>query len=260
MLPVVRELRQEQKDRALITAVKANDAKAVVRLLKEGADANAKDVPLDRHPIWRKLWDCIRRRSKRSNNAPTALLLAMPLTEQKTKSLSLPAGTTVMWIDWYHHRTDPAIARALLEHGSDPNVFARDGTSPLLDAFIEEEGKDEADAISILMIQHGARLDTLFSDYLMPAFIMAAWDDKVHALEAMLDRDVNINCRDVEGQTALMSAVYHNDVSMVRFLLAHHADVSIKDPDGKTALQCTDPFISPEARQIIRMLRQAGAR
>ena len=36
VLPVVRELRQEQRNGALIEAVKANDERAVVRLLNEG--------------------------------------------------------------------------------------------------------------------------------------------------------------------------------------------------------------------------------
>ena len=74
VLPVVRELRQEAKNRALIAAVKANDASAVVRLLEAGADANARDLPKDPRPFWRKLWDSFRQKQQAETHwTPTAL-------------------------------------------------------------------------------------------------------------------------------------------------------------------------------------------
>ena len=45
VLPVVRDLRQEAKDRALIAAIERNDGPAVVHLLDERANANARDLP-----------------------------------------------------------------------------------------------------------------------------------------------------------------------------------------------------------------------
>lgn len=40
------------------------------------------------------------------------------------------------------------------------------------------------------------------------------------------------------GQTALMLAVSHGRMDMVRALLAHGAEVNIQDDEGSTALMC----------------------
>ena len=121
VLPIARQLRQEQKDTALIAAVKANDAKAVVRLLAEGADANAKDRPKETRPFWLLLWETLSGQQKKAKGiVPTALLAACTwrvANAEKPENISC---------------CDLSVVQTLLEHGADPNVVCDGGLSPPL--------------------------------------------------------------------------------------------------------------------------------
>src|SRR5579859_3401866 len=72
-----RQQRQERLDQALIAAAKANDTKAVVALLTQGADANAHDELHPPVPFWRLLSDRLKGRKPKPSNAPTPLMLAL---------------------------------------------------------------------------------------------------------------------------------------------------------------------------------------
>lgn len=62
-----------------------------------------------------------------------------------------------------------------------------------------------------------------------------------------------VNSQDSLGYSLLHAAVSWNHVEIVKFLLDHHADISIKDQDGDTPLHyCEDP-------EIAKMLIEHGA-
>ena len=48
-------------------------------------------------------------------------------------------------------------------------------------------------------------------------------------------RNANVNAVDQCGQTLLMLATKHHQLRIVKVLLQHHADLTIKDKDGRTA-------------------------
>src|SRR5262245_19994140 len=60
------QVRQERLNRALIAAIKRYDAPAVVSLLQQGADANARDLPTTGVSIWQLLLDRLRGRPANS--------------------------------------------------------------------------------------------------------------------------------------------------------------------------------------------------
>lgn len=62
--------------------------------------------------------------------------------------------------------------------------------------------------------------------------------DSPDLVEAMLERGVDINCRNFVGLTPLMLASYVNHRQTVKILLQHHALIDLQDPQGKTALEC----------------------
>ncbi len=260
MLVGPRESRQEEKNRALIEAVKRNDAAAVIALLNAGADANAKDLTRYTRPVSQVFWDIVHRRPQpppQTEWRPTALQLIG--TRQSLRSA----------------QPDPyLVARALLEHGADPNVTNEQDTPPLAHAL----GRHQ-DETALLLIQHGAKMVevlTMSEDYRLPMKQRRKWGELslfgqaglFHAgprvLEAMLDKGADINAPDSNGDTVLMNAAVSGAISSVRLLLSHHANVTVKDLHGRSALSYalyyarTHP--SPTANQIIQLLRQAGAR
>ncbi len=244
---VMRELRQEAKDRALIAAVKQEDANAVVHLLNEGADANAKYLPKDARPFWRVCWDMLQRR-RQGEGAPTALMILFtPMPSPVAPDLLIASVP------------DLRIVKALLAHGATPNVLDRGGCSILAYAL------DLHDAnIALLLMQHGAQLADTVDGSTEPLIVEAAGQSERRVLEAMLARGADINARNRFGITVLMRSADFGNVANVRFLLARHANLATMDEGGTTALDHalsnakTNPS-SLEAKLAIRVLRLAGA-
>lgn len=68
-------------------------------------------------------------------------------------------------------------------------------------------------------------------------FMDAAWDGNIHAIRRLLQKQVAVNTRDSESQTALMVAASENNVQMVKILL-QHPDINVNaiNNQGYTAL------------------------
>ncbi len=267
-LPVVRELRQERKDQGLIAAVKRDNAPAVVRLLNEGANANARDLPRDTRPFWRVCWDMLRGRHRQSETlARTALLIGVSAPDRSPppEGVITRAGA-ISLIVTPESESKVRIMQALLEHGADPNIPASEGRSSLWYTLLFSHTRS-----ALLLIQHGAQLFTTDDGKrysLLP--YAAGWHADPSILKAMLDRGANINAQlPADGKTALIDAVSSADASNVLLLLAYHANVAIKDNDGNTALHIASDYANHTDidkatlsyyRQVIYLLRQAGAR
>lgn len=112
--------------RALISAVQNRDTEEVDRLLQAGADANGRV----------------------GSDAPAGLLDRMALLLNLRRSGV--DGDPLLLEAIY--RGDPAIVRALLEHGANPNRKDSGGVSPLRRA-----RTDKAQEIVSLLIAHGAK-------------------------------------------------------------------------------------------------------
>jgi hypothetical protein len=77
------------------------------------------------------------------------------------------------------------------------------------------------------------------------------------ALEALLEKQTDIDSRDGAGRTALMLATLHGQADAVTALLAHGADPNAADADGTTPLQAAT---AGDHQTIVAALRRYGAR
>ncbi len=69
-----------------------------------------------------------------------------------------------------------------------------------------------------------------------------------------LQKGADINTRNGEGRTPLMTAVWKDNPSLVRFILSKQPDLFLKTPAGKTAYDFIKNVQSADARRTITMI------
>lgn len=183
-------------------------------LLSQGADANSVAIPAKGQGE-RSFGDTLL--GNRDSGYPQAILVALGWRDAGLSTFTMvPENTTVIG--------------ALLDSGANLNVRDRYGDTPLILAIWSGERE-----VARLLLTRGAdiyavdkkgqtawRLSYLFQDH--------------ESMEVMATRGVDINQQDSAGNCALIWCAVHGDLSAVRLLLAHHANVHIVDANGKSAI------------------------
>lgn len=97
----------------------------------------------------------------------------------------------------------------------------------------------------------------------------AAFYGNAEIVEFLPDNGADVNARHKDGFTALIEAAkQHMDagdviadyIGTVEALLIKGADVSLRDNDGSTALVYAEKYGLPNKQEIVRLLRNAGAK
>jgi ankyrin repeat protein len=241
-----REVRQEQLNQALITAVKLNDAPAVVTLLKCGADANASVGNATHLSLWSLLRSRFTGKTTKAPHAPTALAIACGYSAEaetdSPKQLATvatliakgadvngkdPDGNSVIILPMRWENAQ--CVRMLLNAGANPNATDAKGTPALLasvggyDPRISEKKLPNGQIITEMAIGH-----RLMNE--------ARWQAEYDILKALLDKGANVEARCYGGGTALHWVSKDDFLAAVRLLVAHGANVNASDDDGETPL------------------------
>jgi hypothetical protein len=209
--------------RALIAAVKGEDALTVRCLLVAGADANARDIPRDDRSFWDRLSDLLHSRHPRRYYAHPVLVLA--ILSEPERSPGAPPGGDGMG--------RPGVVRALLEHGADPNAIFYyvnfDGPVCRVSVLGYAARRGHTDCAGLLL-SHGADVNALDS---------AGASILMNAVSEPPDPGA--------PRTAL-----------VRMLLDRGANVAVRDKYGRSALSLAR--LCGAGQEVVEMLRRAGAR
>lgn len=234
------ELQIEKWNRALIDAVKLNDAKTALTLLEAGANANAREIPSQQSvPSWREWLDRLRGNRPETTTAPTAL------------SIATDAFVGDPNRDLYHENL--TLINALLEHGANPNVADEDGFTPLMSA-IRNRRKDIVD----LLLQHGADVNAM-DDLEYTPLQYAVINNDTLTTKRLIQQGANVNALTNMHGTVLLSAVSFRNVEIIRMLLEHHIDPNVQDLGGLTALSMLRERVSAD-REIMQLLKSYGAK
>ncbi len=251
------DIRQQQKDALLITAIKFNKTNDVVRLLAQGASPNARYKPMTGDELYsmdtQNTWplrpkhmnlgppqtesEAIQRRSK---TTVSALNVALNTSLDCPSDVRLPPRHT-------------ALIKALIEAGADVNAQGI-GKVPLLLAMWD----NRSDIVPLLLARHA----NVFArdDYANTSLMGAVNMGNNGLIQSLLKQGLDVNARNKYGFTALMSACYshtHADYKTVQVLLHHGANVNAKDKDGETALVFAKRYTNA---RIVLLLKQAGAK
>jgi hypothetical protein len=240
------EIRQEQRNRALIAAVAHGDTAKVDSLLAEGADANTHEEPArsETFPHWLWLWQIAgRRRDADAHAVParSALLVAVEGSYYPT----FPVCTMP---------ENPELADALLRAGADVNARDEAGNPALLYA-----ARNGDRPLVALLLSYDANVNLRLADgsTLLMALVGSGCTDP-YILSEIVERS-NVDARDGAGRTALTVAIANGNVVAVRPLLRHHASLTVADRRGEGPLALAYRLFrdepTPVHRQIMRLLR-----
>lgn len=133
----------------------------------------------------------------------------------------------------------------LLKAGANPNTTFKGDKTPL---HVAAEGRYNACS---LLLKYGAHVNAQDNCGMTP-LISATRSDTEEICRLLLEHKAQINAQTPSGLTALMHATsyYCNNLSVRKILLAHGADLRIKDNHDKTALSISIPFFH-ESRILI---------
>jgi len=132
----------------------------------------------------------------------------------------------------------PATVESLLANGAELEARSEDGSTPL----IEAAAYAQTDTFKLLM-QKGARLnvtDKYGNTPLIAAACqcaLATMNSAEEVIQILLASGADVNARNHDGRTALMLASgMQGDAAVLELLVANGADGRLKDKNGKTAL------------------------
>ncbi len=217
----------------LIQAASSGHAEVVRELLARGANVNARDTHGGT-----ALLAAAMGRYEGGNGQGTmleghrasllALLAAVPPPNVHLRKIG--NGDTALSLA--ARRNDLVAVRALVDAGSEVNVYDKEGKTPLLYAL--EEGRKE---MRDLLLERGADVNYAERDDNFGALMRAAdWGD-VPLAALLLAHGANVNASGLwDRRTSLMRAAARNDLALVRLLCDKGAALDASHNDGLTAL------------------------
>lgn len=138
---------------------------------------------------------------------------------------------------------------ALLDAGADPTISDIAGGTTLVQAATYI---DDLELVRLL-IRRGVPTDGAGDQIHETPLMAAAIFGRIQTVKVLLDAQVSVNAQNTEGSTALIDASRSGETDTLTLLLRVGADPSIKDKQGKTAL---DWAIQQHNQAAINLLQQ----
>ncbi|MFZ2197216.1 MAG: ankyrin repeat domain-containing protein [Thermodesulfovibrionales bacterium] len=223
-----------QLNSSLFSVVSRGDDTAVRDLLKQGADANARDdngcTPIARA-------------------ASGGYLSTVKLLLKNRADVNTPCNHGPNALSLASSRGQEAIVRLLIEKGADVNRRGQQGWYPISDAI-------EAGHAGILraLIEHGAQINISYS-YHTP-LIHAAGRGRAEIVKILLDGGADVRAIDQNGMTALLRAIDHGHPEIAKMLIERGSDVNIRAGNGYRPLALAR---SKQQVSVVQALQAAGA-
>ncbi|MBT8366200.1 MAG: ankyrin repeat domain-containing protein [Deltaproteobacteria bacterium] len=145
---------------------------------------------------------------------------------------------------------DTAKVTALLDRGANVNAKGKySGWTPLMLA----ARKGDTELLNLLL-SHGADVNAKSPVQNRTALMEAVRNRKIEAAKALLAAYPDVDAVDWEGYTVLMFAAVSGQRDSVNVLLAHGADVNVKNKVGSSALMMASGY-----PKVSEQLKEAGA-
>lgn len=225
-------------------AIKKDDAPAVTRAIRDGADVNA---------LYGKgtLVTALMVAADSDAAAVTGVLLANKAEVNRTNKW----GATALMNACRNNFTN--VAKLLLQKKADVEVSENAGLNALMFAA-------EADAFGAvkLLLEHGARVNGPRDSYGMTPLIRAIKGRSDRVVELLVEKGADVNAgivatNDFAGTTPLMYAAGWKSPPIVKLLVKHGADLKARNKAGQTALTLAQKAEVND--EVIAFLKEQGA-
>ncbi|KAI9761627.1 MAG: hypothetical protein M1840_001743 [Geoglossum simile] len=187
-------------------------------LIRRGASLESTDHYWLRTPL---LWA-----AKRGAFQAVKMLLA-EIHDPRLVDAQDKDGKTALALAYTEHH--PVTARALLEHGADPNFVFRSGRPLLVSAVLSGD-----EALVRLLVGRGADVQCRNLDG-VPALSIAVYDKPLTLVQFLVDSGADLDYADPEGRTPLIWAIKRCRENVVELLVRRGAITDVADREGRTA-------------------------
>jgi ankyrin repeat protein len=219
----------------LLQAVRRGDAAGVKALLRQGADAGARDIDGSTALMWAAAYGDVE------------LMDALLDKGADVNAANRAGATALMW-----SIGDAAKVKRLLGRGAAVNVRGNSGYTPLM---IAASGEDSFEVLKLLL-DHGAAVNESSSGG-FTALMAAAGGDSGGAVALLLQKGADPHAKNRIGWTALHSAAGSGRADRVRALLDRGADVNATETtQGRTPLIWA---ATAGAGDVVKLLLEKGA-
>lgn len=266
----------------LLKASEQVNEKAVVDLLRQGANANAEDS---------RGWTPLIYAAQTGNVAIVRKLIDAGANVNHRTSTT--RGSTTLCFAVGGGNTN--VIQVLLDRGADINGMSRDGMTPLFFAankgwlnlvefllakgadvdlfgFVDSRGgtwnaligavdKGHMDVVRVL-IKHGANGNAT-NNMCLTALMEVAKRPQPEAVKLLIESGANVNAKGPKGHTALILAAYNGRTENVRLLLDAGADIFAManddyDPSGKSKFNAGAIAYQRGHKEISKMIQEAA--
>jgi ankyrin repeat protein len=162
------------------------------------------------------------------------------------------------------HNGHADTVKVLLERGAAIDVQRQDGNAPLMIAAgMGADCLSNCRYVEIvrLLLAKGAQVrlrNAKHETALMRASCSTYENGDI--VKALLDKGSDANAKKPNGESVLICAAERGNRESVKILLAHGADPNARTKDGMTAIKKAVQGRSRQADEIVKMLKDAGAR
>jgi uncharacterized protein len=219
------EARDRLGAKPLAHAAAAGEPEIVALLLDHGA-------PIDAHSLDGS--------TALSQAAEAGRLPVVRLLVERGAQVNQPGRTGITPLSAAAYMGSVPIAQFLMEKGADPKAI--DTTQKT--AIVYAAGRGFFPVVRLLL-DHGIDVNAKYGNDLTVLMWAAGYsaeagvNDVVEVMSLLLERGARLDEEDNRGRTALMIAAELGHTQAVDMLLAHGADKSLKDKQGKTAADLT---------------------
>jgi ankyrin repeat protein len=239
-------------------AAYAGNLEIVMRLLKMGSSVNQTDsygntpimfaakAGIKNTAIYKafKPYGVNLKEERNEDGADILLLLASHLKNEKELNTFISFGLSIESVDndgnnIFHYavrRDNISFLQLLITKGINPKAINNDGENAILLASRGARGHQNSLELYAFLERLGIEINTVGDNRRNPLHALAYKSDDLELFNYFINRGVDVNLQDHNGNSPFMNAANRNNLEIVKFLFKSGSYINSKNKTGESAL------------------------